>query len=57
MINKREVNIVKVSRDANGVGHALARLGRINAHTELWLGNSPQEVTDALAADGIPGQS
>jgi hypothetical protein len=51
LLKERNFPLVKVSRDVNMVSHELARLGRVDRRTELWLPDSPEEVASAIAVD------
>ena len=41
MICEREIEVKKISRDANWVSHGLAKMGRIGGRTEVWLHSAP----------------
>jgi ribonuclease HI len=51
LLKERNFPLVKVSRDVNMVSHELARLGRVDRKTELWLLDSPEEIARAIAVD------
>jgi ribonuclease HI len=42
LIRERAVKVSRVGRDKNCVSHELARIGRVDQKTELWLGDSPR---------------
>ncbi|KAM0908155.1 hypothetical protein ACQ4PT_015643 [Festuca glaucescens] len=50
-LREREISVTKVGRDANGVSHRLAALGRTQGRTEFWLQDFPPDVAAALLAD------
>jgi hypothetical protein len=54
LLRERNFPLVKVSRDVNMVSHELARLGRVDRRTELWLLDSPEEIARAIAVDCNP---
>jgi ribonuclease HI len=54
LIRERDVVIKKVSREANTASHELAKVGRVQGRTELWLSNVPQTVAVAIANDCNP---
>ena len=47
LIQERETKLAWISRDANVVSHELARMGRVQARTALWLTDFPQEIAVA----------
>jgi hypothetical protein len=51
LLRERGSRITKISRDANGPSHELARLARVNEHSEMWLGDYPPDIAEALARD------
>jgi hypothetical protein len=54
LIRERNTYIAKIGRVANGVGHSLARMGRVQKRTAFWLANCPAEVVAANALDCNP---
>ena len=51
LIRERDINLVKISREANTVSHELARLGRVQGRTEFWLGSTPPDPSEVVALD------
>lgn len=51
LIRERDIQVVQISRDANKASHELARLGRVQGRTAVWLRNHPPEIADAIYAD------
>jgi ribonuclease HI len=51
LIRERDVSVLQVSREANMVSHELAKLGRVQARTEFWLRDAPQEIAMAMNLD------
>jgi hypothetical protein len=43
--------MAKIGRVANGVSHELAKIGRTQKRTEVWLANFPVEVAKANTHD------
>jgi hypothetical protein len=41
LLRERGSTLVKISRDGNSVSHELARLGRLNHQTQVWLESFP----------------
>jgi ribonuclease HI len=54
LLRERESRITKISREANVASHELARLARVNEHSEMWLGDYPPDIAEALARDCNP---
>lgn len=54
LLKEQDICAHKIRRDANGVGHALARIGRVQDRTEVWLRNLPEEATEAMIIDCNP---
>ncbi|KAK1648484.1 hypothetical protein QYE76_066289 [Lolium multiflorum] len=54
LIRERNTYIAKIGRVANGVGHSLARMGRVQKRTAFWLANFPAEAVAANALDCNP---
>ena len=50
----REFMTARISRDVNLVSHELARIGRVQSRTELWLRDFPQEIAEAISNDCNP---
>jgi hypothetical protein len=45
----RDVRVLKISRVLNQASHELAKLGRIQGRTELWMSTAaPPEITTVL---------
>jgi hypothetical protein len=51
LLKERGSSLAKISRDANGASHELARLGRVHHRTQVWLMEFPVEISDAIAFD------
>ena len=51
LLQEREIKIASISRDANGASHELAKMGRVQRRTEVWLQSFPQEISTSLEAD------
>jgi ribonuclease HI len=51
LMKEREVTIASISRDLNCVSHLLAKFGRTEPRTAVWLGNFPPEVSLAMEHD------
>jgi RNA polymerase subunit RPABC4/transcription elongation factor Spt4 len=54
LLRERNFPLVKVSQNVNMVSHELARLGRVDRRTELWLLDFPKEIARAIAVDCNP---
>ena len=54
LIKERETKLASISCDGNGASHELARLGRVQARTEVWPGSFPLELAMAIATDCNP---
>jgi hypothetical protein len=50
-IREREIEIVKVNREAISVSHGLAFLGKVQAVTNVWLQDYPPEIARAIKVD------
>ena len=50
-LSERETVFRKVSREANYVSHGLARLGRVEGRTAVWLHDVPTEIAEAMNSD------
>jgi ribonuclease HI len=48
LLRERDTVLVKIHRSCNSVGHELAKLGRTQARTELWLSSFPPEAAVPL---------
>jgi Trp operon repressor len=57
LLQERDVSIAKISRGINVVSHELAKLSRVNARTEFWMRDFPQEVAAAVVVDCNLAQS
>jgi hypothetical protein len=44
LMRERAVKVSRVGRDKNCVSHELARIGRVDQKTKLWLGDFPPEI-------------
>jgi hypothetical protein len=51
LLRERDTILVKINRSCNSVGHELAKIGRAQARTELWLRSFPPETAEAIAND------
>jgi ribonuclease HI len=51
LLRERDSTLVKISRDCNQVSHELAQMGRCMRRTQVWLGNSPPEISQAMQND------
>ncbi|XP_071683470.1 uncharacterized protein [Lolium perenne] len=51
LLRERGSRLAKISRDANMVSHGLAQLGKVHGRTQVWLHESPSEVTEAITSD------
>jgi hypothetical protein len=51
LFKERECRCVKIDRTANSASHGLAQLGRIQARTQVWAGQFPEEIAEAIASD------
>ena len=51
LIRERDIQVAQISRDANKASHELARLGRVQGRTAVWLRNYPPEIAEAICAD------
>jgi ribonuclease HI len=51
LIRERAVKVSRVGRDKNCVSHELARIGRVDQKTELWLGDFPPEIRQHIDTD------
>jgi hypothetical protein len=51
LLRERDIVLVKINRSCNSVGHELAKIGRTQARTELWLSSFPPEAAEAIAND------
>jgi hypothetical protein len=51
LLRERETNVLSINRQANGVSHELAKLGRVQGRTEFWVQNFPREVSNAVILD------
>ncbi|CAM0908755.1 unnamed protein product [Alopecurus aequalis] len=49
--NEREIVLTKVSREANCVSHGLARMGRVEGRSAVWLQNVPSDIAEAMNTD------
>jgi hypothetical protein len=47
----RIVSFLKVDRSQNSASHSLANYGRLNNHTDVWLGSGKDSLLDALLRD------
>jgi hypothetical protein len=54
LLRERNFSIVKMSRDVNMASHELARLGRVQKRTQVWLMDSPQEIAAVITNDCNP---
>jgi hypothetical protein len=54
LLRERDINVIKISRDANRVSHELAKLGRVSRRTAAWLVDFPQEINQAIEHDCNP---
>ena len=55
LIQERGSKIDSISHDVNEVSHELAKLGRVQARTEVWLGDFPPEIALLVAKECKPG--
>jgi ribonuclease HI len=46
MANRRNVQLLVVSREQNNVSHLLANFSRTSSSSEVWPGSGPVEITD-----------
>jgi hypothetical protein len=51
LLKERGTRVAQICRDVNQVSHELAKLGRIQHRTKLWLGGHPDEVANAMNMD------
>jgi ribonuclease HI len=51
LLRERDSRLIKINREANTASHELARLGRVQGRTEMWLGESPPEIADVIVKD------
>jgi hypothetical protein len=51
LLRERDTVLVKINRTCNSVGHELAKIGRAQARTKLWLSSFPPEAAEAIAND------
>jgi ribonuclease HI len=51
LLSVRGSRLVKISRDINHVSHELAKLGRVQGRTQVWLCDFPPEIATVLARD------
>jgi ribonuclease HI len=54
LLRERGTVIVKINRAVNTVSHDLAKIGRVEHRTAVWLRNFPQEIAEAIANDYNP---
>jgi ribonuclease HI len=54
LLRERDCRITKINREANVASHELARLARVNEHSEMSLGDYPPDIAEALARDCNP---
>lgn len=54
VIKERGTKTASINRDANGASHELARTGRVQNRTEVWLRSFPQEISRAVDFDCNP---
>jgi ribonuclease HI len=51
LIRERDCNVYRISRDANSASHELAKLGRVQGRSQLWLHACPPELAETIAKD------
>jgi hypothetical protein len=51
LLRERDTRIVKISHVIDSVSHELAKLARVQDHTEFWVSSFPEEVAAAIALD------
>jgi hypothetical protein len=51
LLRERGCKLRRISREANSASHELARLGRVQGRTKVWLRECPPEVSEAIAND------
>ena len=54
LIQERGIKLARISRDANGASHELARMGSVLARTAFWPRGFPQEISGAVSDDCNP---
>jgi hypothetical protein len=51
LLRERKSSLVKINREINSVSHELAKIGRVQGRTQVWLSDYPLEIAAALARD------
>jgi hypothetical protein len=51
LLSVRGSRLVKISREINIVSHELAKLGRVQGRTQVWLSDFPPEIATVLDRD------
>jgi hypothetical protein len=54
LIRKRDIAVIKISRDTNMVSHELAKLGRVYHRNAEWFAGLPREAAAAMVLDCNP---
>ena len=53
MSGGREIKLIDVRREQNGVSHYLVNYGRVHKRTVVWLGSGPEEVPSLCKAEAL----
>jgi hypothetical protein len=51
LLSVRGCRLVKISREINTVSHELAKLGRVQGRTQVWLSDFPPKIATVLDRD------
>jgi hypothetical protein len=51
ILREKGSKCVKIGREANAASHGLAQIGGIHARTQMWLRQTPTEISEATAED------
>jgi ribonuclease HI len=51
LLREREGSVSKTGREANGLAHELAKMGRVFHRTEFWLADYPPELAGIVSSD------
>jgi ribonuclease HI len=54
LLQERDSTLLKISMDYNQVSHELTQMGRTMRRTQVWLGSSPPEISQAMKIDCNP---